>query len=267
MSRLGVFFAILAGSCNSAAELSTRTAEPVALMSMPSSEQVEIGFSEAAGPRVARGSSRSLVVPGFESAVLYVPVGDRVRPLLVAAHGAGGSPEWECDYWRRLIGERAFLLCLRGTPLGANGGFFFRDQHALEKELLSAERAARASEPRIASGAGVYAGFSQGSSMGSAIIAPHGATFPYLVLIEGFELWNVPRARSFARAGGKRVLFACGSKECAKVAAASVRWLKAAGVEAKLEYGKGTGHSPLGEVLARIESSLPWLLSGDEWWR
>ena len=103
--------------------------------------------------------------------------------------------------------------------------------------------------------------------MGSATIAGHAAAFPFLVLIEGFELWNVPRARAFARAGGKRILFACGSKECAKVAEASVHWLGFAGVEAKLEYAPGMGHTPLGEVMTRIESALPWLLGNDEQWR
>ena len=212
-------------------------------------------------------ATRPLQVPGFGNAVLYTPSEPNHRPLLVAAHGAGGSPEWECEYWRRLTRGGAYLLCLRGTPLGSYDGYFFRDHRALEKELMAAEQAARSREPLIAPGAAVYAGFSQGSSMGSAMIAPHAVTFPLLALIEGFELWNVPRARTFARAGGRRILFACGSKECAKAAEASVHWLSVAGVQAKLEYAAGMGHSPLGEVMTRIESSLPWLLDGESEWR
>src|SRR4051794_32874648 len=45
------------------------------------------------------GQLRQLEVPGFGQSVLFVPAGTDARPLLVAAHGAGGTPEWECEYW------------------------------------------------------------------------------------------------------------------------------------------------------------------------
>jgi hypothetical protein len=86
------------------------------------------------------------------------------------------------------------------------------------------------------------------------------------VLVEGFELWNVPRARAFAQNGGKRVLIACGSKECAKVGEASVRWLTKANVQARLEYAPGEGHTPMGGVLSRIHAALPWLLADAPAW-
>lgn len=224
--------------------------------------------ADAAEPEapVARAGLRSLEVPGFQAALLYAPSGSDTRPLLVATHGAGGSPEWECEYWRRLSAERVFVLCLRGTPLGSYSGFYYRDHRALEKELVAATAVARAAEPRIAPGSGLYAGFSQGSTMGTSMIGPHGAEFPYLVLIDGFQLWNIPAARAFARAGGKRVLIACGSKECAKVGKESVRWLEAGGVSARLEYAAGAGHTPAGAVMARIEGALPWLLADDALW-
>ena len=220
---------------------------------------------DAPDPRSERGF-RELEVPGFGAALLYTPSGTESRPLIVAAHGAGGGPEWECDYWRQLSAGRAFILCLRGTPLGTYSGFFYRDHLSLEREFLSAERAARAAEPRIALGHGVYAGFSQGATMGSAMIGKHGARFPYLVLIEGFDAWNVPRARAFARASGRRVLIACGSKECAKVGGASTRWLETGGVSARLEFARGAGHTPAGEVMERVAGALEWLLAGDELW-
>ena len=215
---------------------------------------------------VSAGGTRSLEVPGFEPALLYSPPGAALRPLLIAAHGAGGSPEWECEYWRRLTEGRAFLLCLRGTPLGTYDGFYYRNHIALERELVAAERVARASEPRIALGGGIYAGFSQGSTMGTAMIAAHGAAFPFLVLIENFELWNVPRARAFARAGGKRVLIACGSRECQKVGKESLRWLRAGGLDARLEFAPGAGHTPAGPVMDRVRLSLPWLMGDERLW-
>ncbi|RYZ03974.1 MAG: hypothetical protein EOO73_25285 [Myxococcales bacterium] len=214
----------------------------------------------SAAERRPLAAPQALEVQGFLPAVLFVPAGTEPRPLVVAAHGAGGSPEWECEYWSRLLREQSFVLCLRGTSLGKSGGYYYRTQYALEAELVAAERAARAREPRITPG-GTYVGFSQGSSMGSAIIAKHGAKFSRLVLVEGFERWNVPRARTFAKSGGKRILFACGTKECQAVATESARWIERGGVQVRVEYAPGAGHTPLGEVQERVTSALPWLFS------
>jgi len=214
--------------------------------------------AERAAP--AKAQLRELSVPGFLPAVLFVPGGTESRPLVVAAHGAGGAPEWECEYWRRLLEERSFVLCLRGSSMGKAGGFYYENEHALEAELVAAERAVRESEPRIASAPGVYAGFSQGASFASAIIAKHGAAFSRLALIEGFERWNIARARAFAKAGGQRILFACGTKACNAAATESARWLNRSGVEARVELAPGAGHTPLGPVMQRVQESLPWLL-------
>jgi hypothetical protein len=54
-----------------------------------------------------------LAVPGFESAVVVLPRGDRSAPLLVATHGAGGDPGWECERWARVASER-WSSCARG---------------------------------------------------------------------------------------------------------------------------------------------------------
>ncbi|HVY30271.1 MAG TPA: hypothetical protein VHB79_27125 [Polyangiaceae bacterium] len=203
---------------------------------------------------------RSLEVPGFLPAVLFVPPGTAPRPLVVAAHGAGGSPEWDCEYWRRLTGGTRFLLCLRGKSMGASGGFYYPNEHALEAELVAAEKALRAAEPRVAAADGLYAGFSQGASMGSTMIGKHGTSFPTLVLQEGFQLWNIARARTFAENGGRRVLLVCGTEQCQRIATETTRWLKRGGIDSRLEYARGAGHTPLGEVLERTQAALPWLL-------
>jgi predicted esterase len=208
----------------------------------------------------AAGQTRALAVAGFLPAVLFIPAGGDERPLVVAAHGAGGGPEWECEYWRRLTADQRFVLCLRGTSMGKSGGYYYRDEHALEAELVAAERAVRAEEPRISPRGGLYAGFSQGASMGSAMIARHGGAFPSLALIEGYEGWNIARARSFARSGGQRILFACGTSACNARATDSARWLEKGGVEARVEYAAGAGHTPLAGVMVRVEQALPWLL-------
>jgi predicted esterase len=219
---------------------------------------VALGAEPAAAAIAA--TTRAVEVPGFLPAVLFVPAGSAARPLLVAAHGAGGSPEWECEYWSRLLEGRFFVLCLRGSSMGKAGGFYYKNEHALEAELVAAERATRESEARITPAPGVYAGFSQGASFGSAIIAKHGGAFSRVALIEGFERWNIPRARAFAKAGGQRVLFACGTKECNAAATESARWLLKSGIDARVEFAAGAGHTPLDQVLQRVQGQLPWLL-------
>jgi hypothetical protein len=156
-----------------------------------------------------------------------------------------------------------FVLCLRGKAMGPGGGYYYPDHRALEAELVAAERAVRSTEPRVLGGSGLYAGFSQGASMGSVMLPAHGARFPYLALTEGFELWNLARAHAFRASGGKRVLFTCGTKECQGKARQSVRWLERGGVEARVDYASGAGHTPGGEVERALERALPWLLEGE----
>jgi predicted esterase len=205
---------------------------------------------------------RELPVEGYLPALLFSPAGNEQARLIVATHGAGGAPEGECDYWRQLSAGRAFLLCLRGKSMGG-GSYYYPNHHELDGELRAAERAARAAEARILPGGGVYAGFSQGASMGSAIVARHAATLPYVVLIEGFELWNIPRARSFARAGGRRILFVCGTRQCDSIARESARFIGQVGLDVRVEYAAGAGHTAGGEVMERVAGSLAWLLRDD----
>jgi predicted esterase len=218
-------------------------------------------------PQAAQQSGfSSLEVPGFLPAVLFTPPGDNERPVLVAAHGAGGSPDWECEYWRRLTRARAFVLCLRGTAMGGDS-FYYKNHYALRDELAAALGAARARAPRMASRGGIYAGFSQGASMGSLVVATRAAQLPYVVLIEGFEQWNIALGRSFARQGGKSVLFVCGTAQCATKAAKSESALRQTSVRGRAKHAVGAGHTPVGPVEDAVAENLPWLLEGEALWQ
>ena len=211
-------------------------------------------------------ATRHLAVPGFLPSLVVVPSGVDSRPLIVAAHGAGGTPEWECDYWTRLTLGQNFVLCLRGTRINPQAGYYFRDHHALDAELTAALAAAHREFSRILPGSGMYVGFSQGASMGSLIVGKHANELPYVVLIEGFERWNVALGRAFGQRGGKAVLFACGSRECAVAADVSTRALLQAGPRARAAYAQGAGHTPSGQVEALVASNLAWILAGDAAW-
>ncbi len=236
----------------------TPSAHSVAVTARAAVEVVEVAPAPV--------GARTLDVPGFLPAILVVPSGIDSRPLVVAAHGAGGAPEWECDYWTRLTRGRTFVLCLRGTRINPQAGFYFRNHHALDAELTAAVAAARQTSSRIAVGSGIYAGFSQGASMGSLVVARHAEEFPYVVLIEGFQQWSGALARSFAQRGGNAVLFACGSRECARTADVSRRAVERAGLRSRAEHAQGAGHTPAGQVEALVASNIPWLLAGDMVW-
>lgn len=168
--------------------------------------------------RETNGAFEALLIPNFLPAVVFAPTSPGPHPLVVAAHGAGGMPEWECDYWRRLTHGRAFLLCLRGERTNnlQPSGYYYRTHLALEVEFVAALAAFEQRFPQATTRDALYAGFSQGAIMGAPMISRHGDRFPYLALLEGgYEYWSPAHARRFAAGGGKRVLFVCGTQWCA----------------------------------------------------
>jgi predicted esterase len=232
----------------------------------PAATQARVGGASADVEASNEARLTSLDVPGFLPAVFFSPAGDAERPLVVAAHGAGGSPDWECEYWRRLTHDKAFLVCLRGTAMGGDS-FYFKNHYALRDELAAAISAARAHAPRIAPGGGIYAGFSQGASMGSLVVTTQAQQLPYVILIEGFEQWNVALGRSFERKGGKGVLFACGTAQCATKAEKSQLALRNTTLRARARHAPGAGHTPLGPVQQAVTENLAWLVEGDALWK
>ena len=116
--------------------LSCAPATPARTETAPPDQAASATF---ASPVASRSSSAQLAldVPGFLPAVLVMPSGTAARPLVVAAHGAGGAPEWDCEYWAHLTEGQAFVLCPRGTAMGS-GSFYFKQHHALGAEVQAA---------------------------------------------------------------------------------------------------------------------------------
>lgn len=213
-----------------------------------------------------------LEVPGFRPARVALPADlRRPRPGWVAAHGAGDGPSWQCAFWRELLEARAFVLCPAGVPLGKtpDDGYFFRNHHELEREVLAAVEALRAAYPdALDPGPLVYAGYSQGATMGSLMLAAHGVSFDRLVLVEGgYGEWTVGSARRFAASGGQRVLFACGITTCKKKAELSAQALERAGISTRVVHAPGGGHTYGGSVGREVRGALGWILEEDPRWR
>jgi hypothetical protein len=143
---------------------------------------------EAATPFV------DLEVAGHEPAIVSLPLGaSEPRPLVVAAHGAGDRPEHPCAFWRNIVGDRAFVLCPRGYPMNPHTapdktGYFFTTHHALGAEMESAISALLVRyRLHVDAAAPIFAGFSQGATLGAALLPSHPARFARAVLIEGDE--------------------------------------------------------------------------------
>ena len=271
--------AVVAGGCivGSAAVSGEGAGAPSgAAVSEPPEPITERG-AEPSAPLAARAPFLDLPVPHHHAAVVSLPLGAAApRPVLVAAHGAGDTPEWQCQAWRRIVGDRAFILCPRGFPMNpyvpaAETGYFYTTHHALGREITLALEALRARFPEhVDAAAPAYAGFSQGAIMGALLLPNHPARFVRAALVEGgyglFQEWNIPVAQSFKRRGGSRVLLACGRPACVEQARVSAGYLRRAELEARVIHAQGAGHSYGGVMGEELLRAFAWLIEGDPRW-
>ena len=198
----------------------------------------------------------ALRVPNFGDAVVVLPKEERTPgPLLVAAHGAGGEPDFDCDHWSRLTRGEWFVLCPRGKAIsqGYEGSYYYPNHHELEREVVAMLAAARAEHADALLGEpGVYAGFSQGATMGALMAIDHGRDFRALVLVEGgWSEWTLRRAQRFRETGGESVALICGGAGCTARARTSAQILERAGLRVHVEHVEGAGHTFLGPVAER----------------
>jgi hypothetical protein len=216
-----------------------------------------------------------LAIEGFLPSLLSWPRTPHwPQPVMLVAHGARERAEPHCEFWRRLLGDRGILVCLRGRPLGEGGaedGFFFPSHLSLEREALAAlDTLADLFPEQADTTAAVYAGFSQGAQMGLLMAVAHGDRLPRLLLIEGGAGdFSQARVRRFQRSGGQRVALVCGRPSCHRNAERSVARLAAAGIPSTSYYAPGAGHTyrgavgnQLGEVFATLTRDDPrWAAS------
>ncbi|WP_437798628.1 hypothetical protein [Sorangium sp. So ce693] len=227
-----------------------------------------------ASPLRADAPFVELPVEGFPTAVVSVPIGATARrPVLIASHGNYDRPEWQCQVWRDIVGDGAFVLCPRGvarpdSPSASDVRFTYESNARLEQEIDAGLAALRARFPEhVDPGAVLYTGFSLGAIMGSAIAARRAALFPRLVLVEGgHDKWTPATAKAFADGGGQRVLFVCAQAGCGAAAAAAAARLDKAGVLARVARSKEAGHRYDGPVAEETRRALDWLIDGDPRW-
>jgi pimeloyl-ACP methyl ester carboxylesterase len=185
--------------------------------------------------------------------------------------------EPHCERWRDLSRSRAYVVCPRGTPIGlqepgrAPTGYFYRDHRALGREVMAARAAAiDAFSARLDPARALYAGFSQGATMGALFLheladTPDHGAFAKLVLVDGgWVEWTKGLAEKEKASGLERVVLVCGQTRCAREGKKRVGWMEQAGLAVRYAYAQGAGHTWGGAVGDHVEASLPWLLEGDD---
>jgi len=218
-----------------------------------------------------------LPVPNHRPAVVSLPLGATSRrPVLVAAHGAGDRPEWQCHVWRGIVGDRGFVLCPRGFPTNPyvppeHTGYFYTTHHALAREIaLAFEALVKRFPDHVDPNAPIFTGFSQGAIMGALVLPRHQVRFARAALVEGgygfFHEWNIHAAQTWTNRGGLRVLLACGRVRCVEQATPTAYYMKRGGLTARILHAPGAGHSYGGSMEVAVRDAFGWLVEGDPRW-
>jgi pimeloyl-ACP methyl ester carboxylesterase len=215
-----------------------------------------------------------LEVDGFRDAVAFVPGlvpndGARKHPVIVALHGNYDRPEWQCEVWRGIVGEGAFIVCPRGVPRSdapaSEDRWTWKGLAATEREVEAAVAALEARYPeRARNGQRVLVGFSLGGTMAARLATRRPEVYSRLVLVEGgSDVWTLAVARRFLKGGGVRVLAACGQSACFP-RFRHLDWaFKTAGLPLRVVGSRSAGHTYAGEVASAIAENWRWLVEDD----
>ncbi|NUP14182.1 MAG: hypothetical protein HOW73_49745 [Polyangiaceae bacterium] len=210
-----------------------------------------------------------LDVPDHEDAIVSVAKKGARRPLVVATHGNYDRPEWQCEVFRTIVSDSAFVLCPRGiqrpdSPSHDDVRFTYANNRKLEAEIDAARKAFEARYgDRLAPGPAIYAGFSLGAIMGVAILGrTKKGVYDRAVFVEGgYDRIDAKTARALADAGIVKVLIACGQAACLHSSKAKVSVLDKVGISTKAVGVKNAGHAYDGEVATAVREAWSWLVS------
>jgi len=229
--------------------------------------------TDRAGAASALGGAPlvALDVPGFQPAVVSVPVSTkRPRPIILALHGNYDRPEWQCGVWNEVARERAFVLCPRGIPRrgapAAEDRWEYASARAMKSEIEAAVAALRARFAEfVAEGPLMFIGFSLGAGYGAPLVQAEPELYPRAIFIEGgVSAWSVAAAKRFARAGGKRLILACGQAGCLTQVKQLGPALTRAGLDTRVGGSPSAGHTYDGPVAQVVSDNWDWLTADDQ---
>jgi pimeloyl-ACP methyl ester carboxylesterase len=224
--------------------------------------------------RTARAQSfTTLEVDGFRPAVVFEPkLGVKEttkRPVVVALHGNYDRPEWQCEVWKGVVGESAFILCPRGVPRSdapaAADRWTWNGLAATEREVDAAVASLMTRySGHLHDGPLVLVGFSLGATMAARLATRRPERYPRAVLVEGgSDVWTLAVARRFLKGGGARILAACGQADCFP-RFRKLDWaFKKAGLPFRVVGSKRAGHTYDGEVASAVAENWDWLIEDE----
>lgn len=221
-------------------------------------------------------SFTTLEVDGFRPAVVFEPKemptlrSPRTkRPVVVALHGNYDRPEWQCEVWRGVVGERAFIVCPRGVPRSdapaAADRWTWNGLAETQREVDAALAALEVRYPeRVRQGPHVLVGFSLGGTMAARIVTRRPELYSRAVLVEGgSDVWTLAVARRFLKGGGARILAACGQPDCFP-RFKKLGWaFKTAGLPFRVVGSRRAGHTYGGDVAGAVAETWSWLVEDD----
>jgi predicted esterase len=215
-----------------------------------------------------------LEVQGYPDAVVVEPTThDGPRPLVIVLHGLGDRPEPNCEAWRAITGDDAFVLCPRGyvdaeRSYPGSPRYTLPRGPALIPELDAAVSALSARfGDAVDVGRPLLAGFSLGATEASFVAQQDPERFPHVALLDGgVDSWLKPAADGYAAGGGRRVVFGCGSPWCPARARQAAGRLESAGVGAHTVV-TDVGHRNAPALEHALGDELAWLVEEDPRWR
>lgn len=232
---------------------------------LPATETVEAGMALSGDPLI------TLEVPDFRPAVVSVPVSTkRPRPIILALHGNYDRPEWQCGVWSEVVRERAFVLCPRGIPRrdapAAADRWEYASARAMKTEIEAAVAALRARfADFIAEGPLLFIGFSLGAGYGAPLVQAEPERYPRAIFVEGgASAWSVAAAKRFAKAGGQRLILACGQAGCLTQVKQLGPALTRAGLDTRVGGSASAGHTYDGSVAQFVSENWDWLTADDQ---
>jgi hypothetical protein len=235
MRRLTGILLLLVASCSKLAPIEARherapavprafVAEPTPMAgASPSVREAGDRRSAAPAPTGSGAPPAPLEGPVVETwqiddseVVVTIPVGAREpRPVLVGVHGAQDRPDWACAQWQATVASWAFVVCPKGVP--------WRRNNAWGSPTVLAERADRALVALrerygkyVADGPATYAGFSQGGTLASKVVALRPGTYDTAILVEvGHTRLDARTAvAGLAKGHVSRLIVSCATTRC-----------------------------------------------------
>ena len=111
----------------------------------------------------------------------------------------------------------------------------------------------------------LFIGFSLGAGYGVPLVQAEPELYPRAVFIEGgVSAWNIAAAKRFAKAGGKRLILACGQAGCLTQVKQLGPALTRAGLETRVGGSASAGHTYDGSVAQVVSDNWDWLTEDDQ---